>query len=51
MRAVIASRVDLLDREGQAQGELQRARRVLAGIRPSPFGRRILRNFLEHLAG
>lgn len=49
-RAVIEARRERLDAEGVAAGEApsERPRRLLAGIQPSPFGARILENFLRH---
>jgi GMP synthase (glutamine-hydrolysing) len=47
IKAVIESRVEIIDREGEAQGERSRSRRILEGLRPAPYGRRILANFLE----
>jgi GMP synthase (glutamine-hydrolysing) len=47
IKAIIQSRVELIDQEGQAEGEPFRARRILEGVRPAPYGPRILANFLE----
>lgn len=46
VKSVIRSREEKIDREGEAAGERGRARRLLDGVRPSPYGRRILENFL-----
>ena len=47
VKSVIRSREAIIDREGTAQGEERRAQRLLDGVRPSPYGRQILHNFLE----
>lgn len=50
IRAVIDSRVEAIDREGQlrgmGRGEWPKA--LLAGVRETPWGVKILANFLEH---
>ncbi|HVE87498.1 MAG TPA: glutamine amidotransferase [Myxococcales bacterium] len=46
VKSVIRSREAAIDREGQARGEKHRARRLLDGVRPAPYGRQILENFL-----
>lgn len=50
MRAVIDVRRERLDTEGQARGEPrgERPRRLFAGLGPSPYGKRILENFLRY---
>lgn len=49
MRAVIDSRAQLLEAEAVARGTAphQRVPRLLAGLKPSPAGGKILANFLE----
>ena len=50
MRALIESRVAKLEAEAASRGEepTVRVRALLAGIRPTPFGTKILENFLSH---
>jgi GMP synthase (glutamine-hydrolysing) len=52
MRALIESRVAKLEAEAAARGEepTARVRALLAGIRPTPFGTKILENFLSHFS-
>ena len=47
--ALAAARAPLLEAEARARGEdgAARLRAVLAGLRPTPWGERILRNFVE----
>jgi GMP synthase (glutamine-hydrolysing) len=46
VKSVIRSREALIDKEGEAQGEPHRARRLLEGVRPTPYGKQVLQNFL-----
>jgi GMP synthase (glutamine-hydrolysing) len=50
MRALIEARTEKIEAEAVARGEDPRARlrALYAGIRPTPFGKRILENFLHH---
>ncbi len=50
MRAVIQARAEKLEAEAVVRGVPpgERVPRLLAGIRPSPFGSRILANFVQH---
>jgi GMP synthase (glutamine-hydrolysing) len=50
MRALIQARAEKLEAEATAQGLApgERVPRLLAGIAPTPSGRQILVNFLEH---
>jgi GMP synthase (glutamine-hydrolysing) len=52
MKALIDARLEKLEAEAVARGEdpSMRMRALYAGIRPTPFGRRILENFLRHFA-
>jgi GMP synthase (glutamine-hydrolysing) len=49
MRALIESRIEKLEAEAVARGvpKGHQVPRLLAGIRPTPFGPQLLRNFLE----
>src|SRR5262249_43696852 len=53
MSRIVRVRTEALEREGAARGLLpgERSRSLLAGVRPTPFGRLILRNFLTQLVG
>ncbi|HEY8207925.1 MAG TPA: glutamine amidotransferase [Myxococcaceae bacterium] len=46
VKSVIRSREAIIDREGEARGETHRARRLLEGVRPTPYGKQVLQNFL-----
>lgn len=50
MSALINARAEKLDAEGTARGLArgERVTRLLAGVRPTPLGRRILENFLTN---
>lgn len=50
MRALIQARAEKLEAEATARGQVpgERVPRLLAGIAPTPSGRQILVNFLEH---
>ncbi|HEY0095554.1 MAG TPA: glutamine amidotransferase [Archangium sp.] len=50
MRALILARAEKLEVEARARGHQcgERVPRLLAGLGPSPAGRRILQNFVEH---
>jgi GMP synthase (glutamine-hydrolysing) len=52
MRAMIEARAEGLEEEARAQGVPpgERVRGLLAGIRPLPYGRQLLLNFLRHWA-
>lgn len=52
MQALIRARAEKLEAEGQSRGlqKGERVTRLLAGVRPTPHGPRILRNFLNHFA-
>ncbi len=52
MRMLIETRKERLDAEGVARGAArgEKARALLAGVRPSPAGPKILANFLNHFA-
>lgn len=52
MQALIKARAEKLEAEGVARGlpKGERITKLLAGIRSTPYGRRILTNFLEHFA-
>ncbi len=49
--ALATSRAPLLDAEARARGGGPTAQTVLAGLRPTPWGRRMLENFARGLAG
>jgi GMP synthase (glutamine-hydrolysing) len=46
VKSVIRSREAIIDKEGEVQGEVRRSRRLLEGVRPTPYGKQILQNFL-----
>jgi GMP synthase (glutamine-hydrolysing) len=50
MKALVEARTQKLEAEARARGEdpVTRMRALYAGIRPTPFGRRILENFLQN---
>jgi GMP synthase (glutamine-hydrolysing) len=51
MKALVEARAPVLEREARARGEdpRERLRALLAGIRPAPWGRRILDNFVRRM--
>jgi hypothetical protein len=49
MKALIEARIPVLEAEALARGEdpRERVRALLAGIRSTPFGQRVLENFVR----